>query len=149
MLTQELVENPVLEEGDQEYEDEKTQEEKSEAEEEPEQSEDESASMDEIDFEAFFSDVMDGSTGPSMTDVREAPPLENTLSRDPDLYDHLLWQLHMTDVSPRQREIAEIIIGNLDPDGFWWRALRRSWRSQTLRSGSVATTTRSRTARTK
>ncbi|KAB2965547.1 MAG: RNA polymerase factor sigma-54 [Thermoanaerobaculia bacterium] len=49
---------------------------------------------------------------------REAPPLENTLSREPDLYDHLLWQIHMSDFTPRERSIAEAIVGNLDPDGF-------------------------------
>jgi RNA polymerase sigma-54 factor len=49
---------------------------------------------------------------------RDEPPIENSLTREPDLYDHLLWQLHMADVAPRQREIAELIIGNLDPDGF-------------------------------
>src|SRR6202035_4741180 len=46
------------------------------------------------------------------------PPIENSLTREPDLYDHLLWQLHMAEVEPRQREIAELIIGNLNPDGF-------------------------------
>jgi RNA polymerase sigma-54 factor len=53
-----------------------------------------------------------------MIEEREEPPIENSLSREPDLYDHLLWQLHMAEVSPRQREIAELVIGNLDPDGF-------------------------------
>ena len=49
---------------------------------------------------------------------REAPPIENTLSRQPDLYDHLLWQIHCSDFSERERRIAEVIVGNLDPDGF-------------------------------
>ncbi len=53
-----------------------------------------------------------------MMEERDEPPIENSLSREPDLYDHLLWQLHMAEVAPRQREIAELIIGNLDPDGF-------------------------------
>ena len=35
-----------------------------------------------------------------------------------DLYDHLLWQLKMLDLEPEQREIAELVIGNLDEDGF-------------------------------
>src|SRR5262249_58130382 len=49
---------------------------------------------------------------------REEPPIENSLTREADLYDHLLWQLHMAEVTPRQREIVELIIGNLNPDGF-------------------------------
>ncbi|MGH9465301.1 MAG: RNA polymerase factor sigma-54, partial [Thermoanaerobaculia bacterium] len=46
------------------------------------------------------------------------PPLENSLTHEPDLYDHLLWQLHMAVTAPRQRTIAELVIGNLDEDGF-------------------------------
>jgi RNA polymerase sigma-54 factor len=53
-----------------------------------------------------------------MAESREEIPFENTLTREPDLYDHLLWQLHMAEVPPRRREIAELLIGNLDPDGF-------------------------------
>lgn len=49
---------------------------------------------------------------------REAPPIENTLTREPDLYDHLLSQIHLSSFAPREREIAEVIVGNLDPDGF-------------------------------
>ena len=117
-LTQEMEENPVLEESEvieEEAEKEQTEEGQEEAEKEPEEKTD---SMDDIDLEAYFSDYWEGSTGPSMSEVRAAPPIENSLSREPDLYDHLLWQLHMSDVSDRQREIAELIVGNLDPDGF-------------------------------
>ena len=112
-LSEELEENPVLEEGDQEYEASSEEEEEAQT---PEA--DERDSMDEIDFEAYFNDFMESSSTATRTEIREAPPIENTLSREPDLYDHLLWQLHMTDVSARQREIAELIVGNLNPDGF-------------------------------
>jgi RNA polymerase sigma-54 factor len=74
--------------------------------------------MADIDLEAYFSDYWESSSDPSTYEPRDAPPLENSLTREPDLYDHLLWQLHMTDAPPRQREIAELVIGNLDPDGF-------------------------------
>ncbi len=123
VVAQELVENPVLEEGDETFETETTDEEDEEtAETQPEETAtdelDHQESMDDIDLDAYFNDYLEGSTGPSVFESREAPPLENTLTREPDLYDHLLWQLHMTEVSARQREIAELIIGNLDPDGF-------------------------------
>ncbi len=121
-LTQELVENPVLEEGDESYEEEapKDEEEAPAEEAAPEEpAADAQDSMDEIDLEAYFSDYWEGSsTGPSVYEFKEAPPLENTLSREPDLWDHLLWQLHMADLPDRQREICELIVGNLDPDGF-------------------------------
>ncbi len=119
VLTQELVENPVLEESDETYEAEGEAETEAKPDDDgPIEELDHQESMDDIDFEAYFNDYLEGSTGPSIYEHREAPPIENTLTREPDLYDHLLWQLHMADVPPRQREIAELIIGNLDPDGF-------------------------------
>ena len=75
-------------------------------------------SMENIDLDAYFGAYWEGSGHSSMMEERDEPPIENSLSREPDLYDHLLWQLHMADVTPRQREIAELIIGNLNPDGF-------------------------------
>ena len=75
--------------------------------------------LEQVAFEAYLDDASGddgGSYGES--ENREAPPLENTLTRDPDLYDHLLWQIHMSDFAPLEREIAELIVGNLNPDGF-------------------------------
>ncbi len=117
-LTQELVENPVLEEGD--FEEESPTEEATAEEAAPEEpAEEVKDSMEDIDLEAYFSDYWEGSsTGPSVHEFKEAPPIENSLSREPDLYDHLLWQLHMADLDERQRELCELIVGNLDPDGF-------------------------------
>jgi len=117
VITQEMTENPTLEEARLE-----TPEEPPAPEErEKEQKEDEldhEESLENIDLDEFFGDYMEGSGYASIREYREAPPLENTLSREPDLYDHLLWQLHMTDVPARKRELAELIIGNLDPQGF-------------------------------
>ena len=75
--------------------------------------------LEQVAFEAYLDDASGddgGSYGES--ENREAPPLENTLTREPDLYDHLLWQIHLSDFPPRDREIAELIVGNLNPDGF-------------------------------
>ena len=116
-LTQELVENPLLEDGEETFEAEGA-EENTKSEDSPTDELDHQESMEDIDFEAYFNDYLESSTGPSIREFREAPPLENTLSREPDLYDHLLWQLHMSDVPAQERELAEIIIGNLNPDGF-------------------------------
>src|SRR3954447_11139117 len=120
LLTQELVENPVLEESGEITEDETPQQEEMAAPEPPANGEglDHTQSMENIDLDAYFGDYWEGSGTSSMMEERDEPPIENSLTREPDLYDHLLWQLHMADVAPRQREIAELIIGNLDPDGF-------------------------------
>ncbi len=123
LLTQELVENPVLEESSDivDADEPPTAEEQLEsaaAQETPEQPVDQGESMENIDLDAYFGDYWEGAGQPSMMEEREEPPIENSLTREPDLYDHLLWQLHMADVEPRQRAIAELIIGNLNPDGF-------------------------------
>jgi RNA polymerase sigma-54 factor len=125
LLTQELVENPVLEEAAETPETPETAEEETEA---PREERKEAAtngeelnhgeSMENIDLDAYFGDYWEGSGYSSMAEERDEPPIENSLTREPDLYDHLLWQLHMAEIEPRQREIAELIIGNLDPDGF-------------------------------
>ena len=120
VVAQELVENPVLEEISGEDSPEEAPPDKpaeSEAAAEVQETKD---PLGEIDIEAFFQE--DDWEGPSFArsgpDDGELPPLENNLSRDPDLYDHLLFQLHMSDATPRLRQIGELIIGNLDPDGF-------------------------------
>ncbi|HKV11564.1 MAG TPA: RNA polymerase factor sigma-54 [Thermoanaerobaculia bacterium] len=119
LLTQELVENPVLEESSDINEEEAAPTQPEETPEPVNGNEiDHGESMENIDLDAYFGDYWEGSGSSSMMEEREEPPIENSLSREPDLYDHLLWQLHMAEVTPRQREIAELIIGNLNPDGF-------------------------------
>jgi RNA polymerase sigma-54 factor len=127
LLTQELVENPVLEEAAEAADNPDPAEEEAEP---PFEERKEAAaanggeelnhgeSMENIDLDAYFGDYWEGAGYSSMAEERDEPPIENSLTREPDLYDHLLWQLHMAEVEPRQREIAELIIGNLNPDGF-------------------------------
>ncbi len=75
-----------------------------------------------IDVEAFFADYLgDGPfEGPTMAsrDRDHEFRLENIVSVAPGLYDHLLWQLHLLDLTPLQVEVCEFIIGNLDEEGF-------------------------------
>ena len=113
VLNQEMVENPLLEElgfEDEGGEAEKGEEESSEFED----------SLSDIDLDAYFGDESDNwaGMGSSLFEERDGPPLENTLTREDDLYDNLLWQLQMMDLPEELRQIAECIIGNLDPDGF-------------------------------
>ncbi|HSL84554.1 MAG TPA: RNA polymerase factor sigma-54, partial [Thermoanaerobaculia bacterium] len=118
VITQEMMENPTLEEAQLEPAPEEKAQEELDAERERKDELDHEESLENIDLDEFFGDYMESSGYASVKEHREAPPLENTLSRDPDLYDHLLWQLHMGDTPTRLREIAEVIIGNLDPQGF-------------------------------
>ncbi|MEM6797862.1 MAG: hypothetical protein AAF725_28090, partial [Acidobacteriota bacterium] len=116
VLAEEMAENPVLEESEPiAVEEEATP---NQTEETPDQ---EAESLQDIDMDAFFSDYAESweerSTA-SVYEQKEGPPLENTLSQDDDLTDHLLFQLHMMDLPPLVREVAELVIGNLDEDGF-------------------------------
>jgi len=77
---------------------------------------------DDIDVEAFFSDYLGDSRveGPSMARSLddENVPLENVLSASLGLYDHLVWQLHLMSCPPHLVDIAEFVIGNLDEGGY-------------------------------
>src|SRR5688572_10737282 len=115
LLNQEIVESPLLEEvpteelqpvdAAQEKQEEKPPAEKTDT-------------WDDQDYEYFFGDYLDDGYRPhTPTEVKELPPIENTLSTSASLSDHLLWQLSMQTDDPTTREIGEAIIGNLDDDG--------------------------------
>jgi RNA polymerase sigma-54 factor len=126
VLNQELLENPLLEETAEESKAEEAeaeaQETKSE-EEAPKKAEEtkekEKDSFDEIDYDAYFQDYIEYGYNPrGMGEEHEEFPIENTLTRPPNLTDHLTWQLNMSDSSPRVKEIGAFIIGNIDEDGY-------------------------------
>ena len=119
VLNQELVENPVLEEREETPEEPEQQVEEPPVEAKKDEVDHQEA-MGDIDLEAYFNDYWESNSyqGQQVLGIPEAPPLENTLTREPDLYDHLLWQLHMCGAPDNLRKLAELIIGNLDTDGF-------------------------------
>lgn len=43
---------------------------------------------------------------------------ENFVYKKPDLYSHLLWQLHLENINENHVRIGEEIIGNIDADGY-------------------------------
>ena len=120
VVAQELIENPVLEESEETVEEEETPagDPPATREEPTPEAATPLENLGETDFEAYFSDGWEGDRGSREFEPHESPPLENTLTREPDFYDHLLWQVHMSDLPPRLREIAELIVGNLNQDGF-------------------------------
>lgn len=74
--------------------------------------------FDEIDFGSFFQDYLDpGYRSPSAESV-DKPSFENFLSRPQTLTDHLLWQLGSVPCRAAVREAAELVIGNLNEDGY-------------------------------
>jgi RNA polymerase sigma-54 factor len=119
LLNQEVVENPLLEEiptedlqaADAAPAVEKDAEAKAQA--------DKTDSWDDADYEYFFGDYLDDGYRPrAPQEVKELPPIENTLSTSSSLTDHLEWQLSLQTEAEAIREIGEAIIGNLDDDGY-------------------------------
>lgn len=139
MLQQEITENPLLEEeleresadaasvsseaaaqegatGAEGASDSPSSDERTKPETEAEKSDD---SLNEIDYESFFGDYLDEGYRPRTPyEVPELPPIENTLSTTASLADHLEWQLRMTSMDEKTREIGEAIIGNIDEHGY-------------------------------
>ncbi len=119
VLEQEVMENPLLEEVPVE-ETKTTEELAQEAQDAPAERERAEDPLKEIEIERFFEDYFDdgGERRARPAELPEVPPIENTLTESPDLYDHLLWQLRMTEANELTLEIGEAIIQNLDEDGL-------------------------------
>ncbi|HEY3884516.1 MAG TPA: RNA polymerase factor sigma-54 [Vicinamibacterales bacterium] len=118
LLNQEMVENPLLEEVPTEelQPAEQVQAEKSDAEKPTAEKTDQ---WDDADYEYFFGDYLDDGYRPrTPAEVKELPPIENTLSTGTSLADHLMWQLSLGTEGDETKEIGGAIIGNLDDDGY-------------------------------
>jgi RNA polymerase sigma-54 factor len=48
----------------------------------------------------------------------ELPSLEATLTRGTSLFEHLRWQLEMSNLIDEEKAVALLILGNLTPDGY-------------------------------
>src|SRR5208283_1954995 len=128
MITAELTENPVLEELDENVpllDEVSAREEKMERDsslaqqEQPEATAQEKDPFDEIDFGSFFSEYLDpGMRSPIDMEDTEKPSFENFLSRPTTLTDHLMWQLGSLHVHEDVYRAAELVIGNLNEEGY-------------------------------
>ncbi len=128
MINAEMVENPVLEELDDAVplldEVGKKEEDRDRAasvatEENPITAAEKKDPFEEIDFGSFFQDYLDPGyrTHGEMEDI-ERPSFENFLSKPSNLTDHLAWQLGALSLRPEVREAADLIVGNLNEDGY-------------------------------
>jgi RNA polymerase sigma-54 factor len=126
MINAEMVENPVLEELEDNVpliddvgRREEDRERASSAEEAPAPTEDKKDPFEEIDFGSFFKDYLDpGFRSQGDFEEIERPSFENFLSKPSTLTDHLMWQLGAIPTRPPVREAAELVIGNLNEDGY-------------------------------
>jgi len=118
MIQQEMTENPMLEE---------VAESDSEAQLQdgdlPKELADEKLVMGEAipdtsgpDPKDYLQSLADGYSSFGESEDRES--FETTLTRSTSLVDHLMWQLHMNGLPDDQRSIGELIIGNINQDGY-------------------------------
>jgi RNA polymerase sigma-54 factor len=127
MITAEMVENPVLEEledavpllDDVDRKEEDRDRPAPTPEENPIAAVEKKDPFEEIDFGSFFQDYLDpGYRSQRESEEVERPSFENFLSKPSNLTDHLMWQLGSLPTTPEVREAAELIIGNLNEDGY-------------------------------
>jgi RNA polymerase sigma-54 factor len=124
-LTQELTENPFLEEVIEEAEEMTREEvENTEAREETDETE---APLEKLISNLRSSSVEDyfdsrGSDGRDLgyfaPDSVEQPSFEEFVTKETDIYDHLLWQLRLSTAPEDIKCVGEIIIGNIDDAGY-------------------------------
>src|SRR5271165_5748719 len=129
MINAEMVENPVLEEledaipllddvGRQEEERDRIAAQAT-SEEAPPIADEKKDPFEEIDFGSFFQDYLDpGYRSSGEMEEIEKPSFENFLSKPGNLSDHLLWQLGAISVRPPVHQAAQLIIGNLNEEGY-------------------------------
>jgi RNA polymerase sigma-54 factor len=125
MINAEIVENPVLEEMDStvplldEVASKEEDRDRVAAADEPIVQAEKKDPFDEIDFGSFFQDYLDpGYRSQGEIESVEKPSFENVLSRPSTLTDHLMWQLGSLPVRPEVAAAAELVIGNLNEDGY-------------------------------
>jgi len=106
-LEEQLIENPTLEEVPEEDNNKK---------------DDDSEDLDLSELIFSGSTSYSGDDNPHSKDyysqIEEDNPWENRVSLPASLLDHLRWQLEMLDLPQKDKDIASIIIGNINEDGY-------------------------------
>jgi len=123
-INQELTENPFLEEmSDFTSSEELSQEEKESLEDPPQYTDDTELSLEKLSYfssdDYFEERSSDGKDLGYFTSGNVThPSYEYFLSTATDLFDHLIWQLRLSKESEEVREVGELIIGNIDENGY-------------------------------
>ena len=119
----EMLENPLLEETQEEEKDRKEakadQAQKAEDNRPQEIEPEKGQGTDDINWENYLnSQSYQPGSGPKAADP-DLPSFEATLTREDSLADHVAWQLQLSRTDPKEQEIGERIIGNLDENGYF------------------------------
>ena len=128
MLSQEMKENPLLEEAEEERETAEVgerQTEQGEAEPETEvertlEVKGEGEGVKEFDWDNYAENynLSTPYQRQGSSDGDERPSFENFLTKRTTLSDHLHWQLQLSRLSEEEKKVGVLIIGNLDEDGY-------------------------------
>ncbi|HKJ05450.1 MAG TPA: RNA polymerase factor sigma-54 [Geopsychrobacteraceae bacterium] len=126
VVTQELEENPMLEEGVDPLEvreEQKLSGDETETLVTPEETHQEvkgeAEGMNDIDWQTYLDGYsLSSGTSDVYEDSEERPSYENLLTKKSSLIDHLMWQLSLSSVSDLERRTINEIIGNLDEEGY-------------------------------
>jgi len=121
MLEEETQEKPVQEKGEKTDEREEMETgERTESREETEPADSQGVPEGAVDleFESHFQEYFDDGFRPNFSERKEIPALENVLSKSPSLWDHLNWQANLTFFDPADQETAQVVIGNINEDGY-------------------------------
>ena len=137
VVTQEMMENPILEELTETPEGEtgpSPEDNGQGADPEAEQLRDEESFLkpktqeeqlapakDDFNWESYVEEFNStSSSAPSMREINdELPSFENVLTKTTSLEDHLTWQLSMIAMNLEEKKLGELIIGNLSDDGYF------------------------------
>ena len=152
MVTQEMEVNPVLEEAaetptdiEEETDDnpEKTSPQKAEASstDAHEQEQESREALREMDWSQYCDNRgVSGSSRSGYNNNEDTPAWDYNLSKSTTLADHLLWQLQMTpNLSKQDKHIGEIIIYNINDDGYLDSAVEDIARESTVSVSEVET----------
>lgn len=117
LVCQEMEQNPFLEEAIDGYEElEGQKNDLGRDEEEIKELDIENRDLAKIDWEPYLGNY--SSYESSQKTEEERFPYENLCTRKASLFDHLMWQLRLSDMSEKEKEIGLYIIGNLNNDGY-------------------------------
>lgn len=79
----------------------------------------ESKQVNEIDWEQFLENrTLQQPLPANRGGFEELPPIEQNLTKGASLVDHLRWQIQMSDMTDSEKRFAELVLGNLDDQGF-------------------------------
>ncbi len=120
-IRQELEENPALEEVPETTAEERQLAEETEA--APSEAPEKEVTIEErltedIDWSNYIDEYNTPGKVNYESETKESPQYEAFIAPKESLSDHLLWQLLMTGPTPEVEQIASIVIGNLNRDGY-------------------------------